>query len=910
MSMRRLFRFPWKTSRDVTAEVDEELAFHLAALTDDLMARGMTPERARAEAERRFGGVDAARVTLGRADRRHWRARNLTNWVVAIGQDVRYGLRQLGHNPGFTTVAVLTLALGVGANTLAFSVLYGSLFRRLPFAQSERLVLLQVEQHRADRAVERFQWTYRQWRWIAGLNLPVTSMGEYDGPVGLNLSGTGDAERVQSEVVSPGYFRTLGISALLGRTFVAEDNDAPGVRPVALIGYGLWLRRFGGDPHVLGRTFRANGVPLTVVGVLPRGFRGVTDVSDVWIPDMMAPQVSFAGYLTSNDTFHGVLVRLAPGITLGVLRTALEPLGRTLAVADPTAETLEGAASLRILARRLSEVGIDPGRRRSAVLLFGAVWLVLAVACVNLAALLLSRSRVRARELAVRTALGAGRGRLVRQLLTEGALLGFLGCAFGLALAFPGAHLLRTVQPVRFPTWGNLYNAVSEFASIELSPLVLLFALLVSLITVVLVSVVPALRASRPGLARDLRPGSGADSDAGWTLRRPGALSVFMVVEVALALVLAVGAGLLLKSLARVQDRSFGFDPANVLTFYIDPHDPTYSQAGAPARITPVLEAVQRVPGVEAASVSSCTPLSACGRHDVYILGGDGRGTLVGVQYVAPDHFKTLGIPLVQGRTFTPADRAGAPRVIIINQTGARRLFPHEDPVGRRVVFDDTGSLSQPDSAWQIVGVVGDVTYWPVEGPPHTDFYFPYLQRTYANTFVFVRTRLPAASIVPRLRTAVSGVDPDLPLDGIATMETRMGRAFSGHRFIAYVLAGFAMIAFLLAGVGVYGVASYSVSQRGREMGVRLALGAAPGDVFRLVTLEGAALGLIGLLAGSAIALAGTRLLRASLYDVSATDPSVFGAGVVIVGAAALLAVVVPAARATRVDPMTSLRAE
>lgn len=908
--MRRLFRFPWKTPRDLSAEVDEELAFHLEALTDDLMARGMTPEQARAEAERRFGRIDAARATLHHADLWHWRSRNAANRLAAVGQDVQYGLRQLARNPGFTAVAALTLALGVGANTLAFSVLYGSLFRHLPFANPDQLVLLQVEQHRADQPAVRFEWTYRQWRWIAAAHLPVASMGEYDGPVGINLSGTGPAERVESEVVSPGYFKTLRISPLMGRTFSADDNAAPRIRPVALIGYGLWLRRYGGDPHVLGKTLRANGVPLTVVGVLPRGFRGVTGVSELWIPDMMAPQVSFAGYLTSTDTFHSVFARLEPGVTVGGLRAALASLGAALAAADPTAETLEGATALQILARPLSEAGIDPGRRRSAVLLFGAVWLVLAVACVNLAALQLSRSRVRAREMAVRAALGAGRGRLVRQLLTEGALLGLLGCACGLALAFPGAQILRHLQPVRFPSWGNLYNAVSEFASIELSPEVLLFALVVSLATVVLVSLVPALRVSRPGLARDLRPGTGNDTGAGWTLRRPGALSVFMVVEVALALVLAVGAGLLLKSFARVQNRDFGFDPANVLTFYIDPHDPTYSQADAPARITPVLEAVQRVRGVESASVSSCTPLSACGRHDVFVVGGDPGGTLVGVQYSGPDLFKTLGIPLLRGRSFTPADRRGAPRVIIINQTGARRLFPHDDPIGRRVVFDDTGSLSEPDSAWQIVGVVGDVTYRPVEGPPHTDFYFPYRQRTYANTFVFVRTHLPASAIVPALRTAVAAVDPDLPLDGIATMDERMGRAFSGQRFIAYILAGFALVAFLLAAVGVYGVASYSVSQRNPEMGVRLALGAAPRDVFRLVALEGAALGLVGLLAGSALALAGTRLLRASLYEVSATDPFVFGAGVVLVGLAALLAVVVPARRATRVDPITSLRTE
>jgi putative ABC transport system permease protein len=908
--MRRLFRFPWSTSQEVSAQVDEELAFHLDALAEDLMARGMTPEQARAAAARRFGRIDSARVTLAHADLRHWRLRNVTNRVAAAAQDVRYGLRQLGRNPGFTVVSALTLALGVGANTLAFSVLYGSLFRRLPFPNPNQLVLLQVEQYHADQSVERFQWTYRQWRWIAEARLPVSSMGEYDGPVGLNLSGTGHAERVQCEVVSPGYFRTLGISPLIGRTLVADDNAAPGIHPVAVIGYGLWRRRFGGDPHVLGKTLRANGVPLTVVGVLPRGVRGVTGVSEVWIPDMMAPQVTFDRYLTSTDTFHSVLARLEPGATVAGLRAALAPLGQALAVADPSAETLEGATSLGILARPLSAVGIDPGRRRSAVLLFGAVWLVLAVACVNLAALQLSRSRVRAREMAIRIALGAGRGRLVRQLVTEGALLGLLGCAFGLALTFPGAELLRHLQPVRFPSWGNLYNAVSEFASIKLSPQVLLFALLVSLTTVVLVSLVPALRASRPGLVRDLRPGTGDDSGAGWTLRRPGTLPVLMVVEVALALVLAVGAGLLLKSFARVHDRDFGFDPANVLTFYIDPHDPTYSQADAPARITPVLEAVQRVPGVDLASISSCTPLSACGRHEVYIVGGDGRGTLVGVQYVAPDHFRTLGIPLLQGRRFTPADRAGAPRVIIINQTGARRLFPNEDPIGRRVVFDDTGLFSQPDSAWEVVGVVGDVTYWPVEGPPHTDFYFPYLQRTFANTFVFVRTRLPPSAIVPALRTAVGGVDPDLPLDGVATMEQRMGRAFSGHRFIAYILAGFAVVAFLLAAVGVYGVASYSVSQRSREMGVRLALGAAPGEVFRLVAVEGVTLGLVGLLAGSALALVGTRLLRASLYDVSATDPSVFGTGVAVVGLAALLAVLAPARRATRVDPLISLKAD
>jgi putative ABC transport system permease protein len=910
MSVRRLFRFPWRTREEVAAEVDDELAYHLEALTADFEARGLSPEEARAQAARQFGRLDSARAMLARGDLRHWQWQKLTSWFSALEQDTRFGLRQLARNPGFTTVATLTLALGVGANTLAFSTLYGSLFRRLPFPDPSQLVLLQVEQRRTDQSAERFQWTYRQWRWIEQADLPVTSIAEYDGPVGINVSGIGATERVRGEVVSAKYFQTLGVAASLGRTFAPEDNAVPGARPVALIGYGLWRRRFGEDPHVVGQTIRANGVALEIVGVLPPGFHGVTGVAQVWIPDMMAPQVTYDGYLTSNDTFHTVVARLRARSTVAMLRAALEPLGQRLAAADPTAETLEGGAALRVLAQGLSEVGIDPARRHSVILLFGAVWLVLAVACVNLAALQLARSRVRGRELAVRKALGAGRGRLARQLVTEGALLGVLGCALGVALASPCAALLRRIQPVRYPAWGNMYNAVSEFASINLNAQVLLFALLVSFVTMILVALAPALTASRGGIARDLGQGAREESGAGWTLRRPGALSILTVTEIALALVLAVGAGLVLESFARAQNRGFGFEPADVLTFSIDPHDPTYSQADAPARITPVLEAVRRVPGIEMASVSSCTPLMACGRHDVYVVGGDGSGTLVGVQYTSADHFKTLGIPVRRGRSFTAADRAGAPRVIIINQTAARQFFPSRDPIGQRVVFDDTVLLSQPDSAWQIVGVVGDVTYWPVEGPPHPDFYFPYRQRSYANTYVFVRTELPAASIMPALRAAVAEVDPDLPLDDVATMEQRVGRALSGHRFVAYILAGFAALAFALAAVGVYGVASYSVSQRTHEMGVRLALGAAPRDVFRLIVTEGTALALAGVLTGLALALVTTHLLRASLYEVSATDPLAFGLGASTVGLAALLATVVPARRATKVDPITSLKAD
>ncbi len=829
--------------------------------------------------------------------------------------DLRHAVRQLRASPGFAWAAILTLALGAGANAVGFSVLRGALLRRLPFADPDRLAMVQVVRVNQDGSRERYPWwSWPQYRWLrerAG-DSPLPETAVYD-PEGVNLTDGGEPIRVRSEVVSGGYFELLGVRPAVGRTFAPAEDSVPGRNPVVILGHDLWRRRFAGDPSILGRSVRANGVALDVVGVMPAGFGGVSGEAELWIPAMMAPLVAWDRMLTSTDPALTLVARLPAGRSAATVQAAMQPLGDPLRRALPDVESADGAAALEFGVRPLAEVGIDPARRRSAILLFAAVWLVLGVACVNLAALQLGRSQTRAREFAVREALGCRRARLLRQLLTESLVLAAAGGAVSLLLALGAGRLLRAIAPVRMPGPANFYARVSEFAAVRIDGVVLLFALAMAWLTAVLVGVLPVL--GRRELGGALRTGVRASSP-GWSLRRPGALAMLTAIEIALAVALATGAGLLIRSFDQAKALKPGFDGSHVITFRIEPADPTFSTSRAPSLITPVLDAVRRVPGVVSATVSMCTPFMAtCGRHAMYPaepappVHSEAEAE-TGIHYVASDHFSTLRIPLREGRAFSPADRAGAPRVAIVNEAAARRFWPGLDPVGQRLVLDDPKLLAFPDSMLQVVGVVGDVTYWPVEASPGPDLYLPYLQFTYASTYVMARTSGSPLALVPALRAAVRSASPDLPVEDVRTMDERAALTLSGRRFVAWVLGAFAALSLGLAAVGVYGVASWSVTCRTREMGVRMALGAAPGRVFRLVLAQGMAIATVGLVAGGALAAALSALLRSQLYGTSATDPLMLGAGMGVVAIAAVLAVAIPAGRATRVEPVEALRSE
>ncbi|MEP6689562.1 MAG: ABC transporter permease [Gemmatimonadaceae bacterium] len=825
--------------------------------------------------------------------------------------DLRLAARAVRRNPGFALTVALTLALGVGANTAMFSVADASLLRPPPFADASRIVMLYRTQAGDDRVVHRTRWSYPRFSLLrAKLSMVEHTAAFNRGTV--NLGGDEAPERVEGESVSPEYFAALRVPPVAGRTFLPEEDSTALAHPVIVLGHALWMRRFGRDPSVVGRTLRASGVPLTIVGVMPAGFSGLTGRAEYWVPHSMAPALHYRDHLTSEQNFISVIGRLKSGVSR---ERAEAELGVAIAAVNaelPSPSTREWTRSATLMP--LDEARRDPGRRNATLVLFGAVGLVLLIACVNLANLFLVRGVSRARETAIRLALGASRGRLVRQLVTESAVLALLGGALGVALAVPGTQLLVSTLAPRMASGANDWGALSEFLDVRIDNRALGFALAVSLATGILVGLFPALRdtgARSASLTGALKSGTRA-----WTRGpRLSAQGLLVVSQIALALVLLVGAGLLLESFARLRGVAPGFDPEHVITFWINPGEARYTTSDAPALIAGVLERVRAVPGVEAATVSRCTPyMTTCANTGLYIDGRDngapGTQPSVGRHYVGADHFRTLRVPVLRGRTFTERDRAGAPGVAIINQTAARTYWPGEDPIGRRIWFSGSSGFGSRDSAATIVGVVGDVRYWPLDEPIAPDIYTPYAQFTYPSTIVMVRSIVAPTLLVPALRAAVRAADHDLPIYDVQTLSARAGSATADARFNAIALAGFALLALVLAAVGIYGVMAHSIAQRTRELGLRLALGATRGNLVAMVGREGMRLSLGGIVAGIVAALALTRLLRSLLFGVSATDPFVFAAIAGLVATIALVASLLPARAATRISPMTALKSD
>jgi predicted permease len=825
-----------------------------------------------------------------------------------LAPDVRLALRSLAQHRGFAITVIATLGLGVAAITLVFSYIYGSLLRPPPFREPDRLVLIYRTAVEAGRgAPALFRWSYprlQRLRRTAQSFEGVTAFGRSDWNLG---GGEAEPERVAGEAVSASYFSVVGIQPTLGRSFTAEEDSTPGTHPVAVIGHGLWVRRFGAEPAVLGKTIRVNGEPLVVIGVMPRGFDGVTGRADLWIPQMMAPLVSYAGTLTSPENFISVLGRLRPGVGLDQALAELGVVGRRIAAELPDQDdvpTVWGATAVPLSAAR-----VDPGNRRSVLLLFAAVGFLLVLACANVAGLGVSRAVARRQEIVVRLALGAGKGRLVRQLLTESAVLGVVGGGLGAVVAL---FVSRVVQPPRsIPGPGNMYGAVGDFARVEVDLAVLGFSVLVSVVAILLSGLAPALHAGRTDLAAELKERSATGSSAGRGARLQAGL---VVVEIALALVLSIGAGLFFASLGRLQEVPLGVDPGNVLTFRIMPSDVRYGPAGAPALLDRVIEAVSGVPGVEAVTVDACAPAGVgCANSTLRVIGRPdpppGQAPFVMRHYVAPAHFQTLGIPLKRGRPFTFEDRPGRARVVIINEQAARQFWPGEDPIGHRVWFGGGSSFNHPDSAGEIVGIVGDVPYGSLERGTLPSFYTPYRQFTYPFRTVMVKAAGNPLGLVPEIRRAVRGVD-DLPIFEVRLLEDQLGDSWARTRFTAMLIGGFALLALLLAAGGIYGIISHSVGQRRRELGIRVALGAAPIDLIRLVVGLGAGLAGIGVAIGIGAAYLLTRAVRAMLFGVDPADPVVYLAQALLLMAVAVLASYLPARRASRMDPVATLRAE
>ncbi|MGA2736565.1 MAG: ABC transporter permease [Bryobacteraceae bacterium] len=812
-------------------------------------------------------------------------------------QDLRYGLRLLARSPGFTAIALLTLTLGIGATAAIFSVVDAVLLRALPYRDPQRLVT--VFEDDSEVGFPRntpAPGNYADWKAQTQIFDDVAAAAEYGRYHVFNLTGdtggdAGEPEKLQSASVTQNLFSVLGAKPALGRVFRPEE-DRPGRPHVVLIGYGLWRRRFAGDPGIVGRAIVLNGEKYTVVGVMPAGFAHPSTSADIWTPMALTPdQLADRG-----NHYLEVVARLRPGVTLAQANAGLQVLCKRLARAYPDTN----AGIRRFFAEPLQDT-YTQGARTGLIVLMAAVSFILLIACANIANLLLARATGRQREIAVRTALGAARSRIVRQILTESALLAAGGGLLGILLADWCFNFLKNLIPVD----------LSRSVSLSLDPGVLAFAVAISLASSFLFGMAPALQVSRIELNGVLKEGGRGSSGP-----RRGILRNLLVVgEVALSLMLLVASGLLLQSFAKLRGIDPGFRADHVLTVRVDAPVTNYGEfAKRSAFFQRVLERVRALPGVQAAGFTSALPLTWEGGSSGFTPEGvAARPDLpwsANNRVVTPGYFEAMRISLRRGRLFQDGDGADAPPVAIVNETMARKFWPNQDALGKRFKFGDAGDKTP----WlRIAGIVGDVRQMRLNDPPRQEMYFPYWQAK-DNWMVLrdlaIHTSGDPLTMAGAVRQAVSSVDPDQPVSNVMTLDGLLDQEVAQRRVQAALLGGLAALALILACIGIYGVLSYLVTQRTREIGVRVALGASAADVFRTVAAEGMILAGIGIAAGLAGALALSRLLGSLLFGVSAGDPLTYAAAIAVFGVVALAACYFPARRAARVDPMVTLRYE
>jgi putative ABC transport system permease protein len=819
-----------------------------------------------------------------------------------LRQDLRYAARSLRREPGFTAVAVVTLALGIGANTAIFSVVHATLLRRLPYPDPDRLMDVAITHPRSPKGgpPAYVGWPYPRFETFRREQQIFSDVAIYRSRI-FTLTGIDEPERVTAELASDRYFSMLGVPAVVGRTFLAEEDRTPDTRAVVVLGHGIWERRFGGDAAVVGQTILLDDKPHTVVGVLAPDFAGLTGTAEIWLPSVAAG----AGDLSQRGAFDWQLIaRVRADVAIDQARAATELFGVQMDKAEPMPDSSGWGAA----ARTLAETRVHPMIRGAVLLLFGASAFVLLIACVNIASLLIARAATRRREIAIRLATGASRARLVRQLLTESVLLAVGGGAAGLVVAAVGVGLLESINPA---SGAALFRRLSGLTLIGLSSIridtsVLLFTFAVAPATGFLFGLLPALQATRLSVPDDLH---GAPAHRLTSVTALGGRNTLVVVEVALSLVLLVGAGLLIKSLIRRLAVDPGVDIAHVLTLRVALPRALREPEAQVVRLDELESRLAALPGVIRAGLANCPPLAGgCGAT---ILGYRDRPEtptsawpFVGTHVVSAGYFEALKIPVLRGRNFTSADRLDAPRVALINETAARRLWPGEDPIGKPIALGLNGF-----SRVEVVGVVGDVRYGAIEELPRPDVYVSYRQAP-GDAVVFLRTAGHPTALAGSARAAVRAIDPIVPVYEIKSMRERVGSALLMARFSTSVLGIFAGIALLLAAVGIYGVLSQTVTSRTREIGVRVAVGATPRDVLRLVLRRGLVLAFTGMPLGLAGAAVASQTLTAFLYDVQPHDLATYAILSTVLTGVAVLAAYIPARRATQLDPLTALRAE
>lgn len=859
----------------VDDEARAEFESHLELLTDRYVRLGMTPEEARRTAHRQFGNLLLVREEIHQM--------NGLGWLEELATDVRYGLRLLHRNRGYAVVAVLTLALGVGANAAVFSVVNATIIQPLPYADPERLVAVFETARRAE--VERRAVSYPNFRDWQRESRSFEMMSAVLG--GRFTLAIGDApERVSGELVSGNYFDLLGVRPQRGRGLAPRD-DAPSAAPVVVISDALWRRALGSDPLIVGRSLTVDGELCTVVGVMPPGFSGIVEDAVVW-----SPIARFAGPEIVNDrgqrSIDLVVARLAPGVSIEQAGTDIDALAARIDRMYPSAVGTRGAGLAPL------DDEFFGGMRQMLLVLLGAVGFVLIIACVNVAGLMLARGTARQGELAVRCALGARRGRIVRQLLTESVVLFVLGGAAGLLAAFWSVDLLVAMSPVSFP----------EFVRVDVDSSVFAVTLTACLAGGLLFGVAPAMAASKVKRLATVKT-MGRDAGVASAMFRRSLVAA----QIALALVLLVGAGLMLRTLDGLARFDPGFRPLGLVTLRLTVPETSASGETAPERLAAflrtLLQQLRDLPGVSAASLSSDVPMgTSTSATNVRIEGGDDQPVRVYRHAVSPGHFRTIGAPLLKGRDFTDADGRTADRVVIVSRAMANRHWHGGNALHQRIWRDD--------QAFEIVGIVGDLQHRRLLEPDSADpdIYIPLYQAPPRAFAALARTEADVQPIVTAIRQTIAKLDPAIPLFQIETGEQLIARQTSPARFSGALLGAFALIALTLTMIGIYGVTAEVVSRQTRQLGIRMALGASPAEVLRLVLSRGVSFIAIGLVLGTFAALSLTRLLTSLIYGVSPTDPVTFAGVIVVLSLVAVLACLIPAAKASRIDPLVALRTE